>query len=283
MGYLTYLDGAWHEGNLPLMGAADHASWLASVVFDGARAFDGVAPDLDRHCARVVASARSLGLDPPLAAAEVEAIAWEGIRRFPAEAVLYVRPMMWATGGFVDPDPATTRFALVVHDAPFPTAPSFSACLSPYRRPTADSAPTDAKAACLYPNAGRMLRDAHGRGFDTAVVLDQDGAVAEFAAANLFLVRDGVVTTPAPTGTFLAGITRGRVIELLAEDGIPVVERRVAYEELLEADEVFSTGNWAKVWPAHRIDDRELGPGPVALHARDRYVAWAREGVAPTA
>ena len=71
----TYLDGEWGEGNVPLYGATDHAVWLASTVFDGARAFDGLAPDLDRHCERIVGSARALGLEPGLGAAEIEAIA----------------------------------------------------------------------------------------------------------------------------------------------------------------------------------------------------------------
>ena len=273
---VTYKDGTWHEGNVPLLGSMDHAVWLSSVVFDGARAFDGVAPDLDRHCERVVDSAQKLGLEPALEAGEVEAIAWEGIRQFPQEAVLYVRPMFFATDGFVVPEGGSTRFALVVHELAFPTVPGFSACLSSCRRPAPDSAPTDAKASCLYPNVGRTLREARSRGFDNAVVLDQAGDVAEFAVSNLFFVRDGVVHTPVANGTFLAGVTRRRVIELLRDDGTEVVERRVGFEEVLEADEVFSTGNYAKVWPALRIEDRELEPGPVFARARELYFEFAR-------
>lgn len=273
---LTYKDGAWHEGNVPLMGSMDHAVWLSSVVFDGARAFGGTAPDLDRHCERAVDSARKLGLEPTLDAGEIEAVAWEGIRRFPRQTVLYVRPMFFATEGFVVPDGASTRFALVVHESPFPSEPGFSACLSSCRRPAPDSAPTDAKASCLYPNVARTLREARARGFDNAVVLDQAGDVAEFAVSNLFLVKDGVVHTPVANGTFLAGVTRRRVIELLRADGMEVVERRVGFDEVLDADEVFSAGNYAKVWPALRIEDRELAAGPVFARARELYLEFAR-------
>jgi branched-chain amino acid aminotransferase len=190
--------------------------------------------------------------------------------------VLYVRPMMWGTTGFVIPDPESTRFALVVHELPFPTAPGFTACISTCRRPAPDSAPTDAKASCLYPNAARALREARERGFEQAITLDQAGDVAEFASSNLWLVKDGVAITPVANGTFLAGVTRRRVIELLRADGVEVVERRVRPEELAEADEVFSTGNYAKVWPAVQVEERELAPGPVGTRARDLYFAWAR-------
>jgi hypothetical protein len=87
-------------------------------------------------------------------------------------------------------------------------------------------APTDAKASALYANTARALRDAKARGFDNAVLLDAAGNVAEFATSNLFLVTaDGAVVTPALNGTFLAGITRARVIALLADAGVKVEER----------------------------------------------------------
>jgi branched-chain amino acid aminotransferase len=273
---VTYHEGDWHEGNTPLFGALDHAVWLSSVVFDGARAFEGYAPDLDRHCERLIASALSMGIEPTLTAPEIEEIGWEGIRRHPQDAVLYVRPMFWATTGFVVPDAASTRFALVVHELPFPEAPGFTACVSTFRRPAPDSAPTDAKASCLYPNVARMLREARSRGFDNAIVLDQAGDVAEFSVSNLMLAKDGVVHTPALNGTFLPGITRRRVIELLREDGVEVVEHRISVGELLDADEVFSTGNYAKIWPATRVEDRELEPGLFAARARDLYFEFAR-------
>lgn len=280
---LTYVDGEWIDGNPPLLSALSQATWLASMVFDGARAFDGVAPDLDRHCRRVVDSARALGLRPMLDGAEIMALAWDGIRRFPEDAELYVRPMYWGETGFVIPDPESTRFALVISAMPIPKPTGSSACLSSYRRPAANTAPTDAKASCLYPNIARALREAHDKGFDNAVVLDLLGNVAEFATANLFIVKDGVAITPAPNGTFLNGITRQRVIQLLRADGVEVVERVITYPEVRDADELFSTGNFAKVAPITRIEDRDLQPGPVAKRAHALYFAFARESGAKDA
>src|SRR5690242_12531123 len=93
---LTYIDGVWREGNPPLMGPLSHATWLSSIVFDGARAFEGVAPDLDKHCQRVVNSAKALGLAPMLTAGEIEELCRDGIRQFPEGSELYIRPFFFA-------------------------------------------------------------------------------------------------------------------------------------------------------------------------------------------
>jgi branched-chain amino acid aminotransferase len=111
------------------------------------------------------------------------------------------------------------------------------------------------------------------------ILLDADGNVAEFASSNLFLVtHDGAVVTPAINGTFLAGITRARVIELLAQAGVPVEERSVQPEELETAREIFSTGNYGKVTPCIRYvgqgAPRDLPAGPVARQARELYLAF---------
>ncbi len=277
----TYTDGAWHEGSPPSVAVDAHAMWLSSVVFDGARAFDGCAPDLDRHCARVITSGNLLGLRSPLTAAEITALAWEGIERFPAEAALYICPMLFAENGFIVPEPESTRFALTVRESPLPAAGGFSAALSPFRRPARDMAPTEAKAACLYPNVARASREAAERGFDTAVVLDPVGNVAEFAYQNLFFASDGAVHTPATNGTFLNGLTRQRVIALLREAGIEVVERAIDFAEVLAADEVFATGNYGKVLPCTRLENRELQPGPAYRRARALYFDWARSCTRP--
>jgi branched-chain amino acid aminotransferase len=103
------------------------------------------------------------------------------------------------------------------------------------------------------------------------------GNVAETATANLFLVHDGVVSTPVPNGTFLDGITRQRVIGLLRADGLVVLERRVTVAEVLAAEELFTSGNYGKVLPATRIEQRTLPIGPVARRARALYFAFAHE------
>ena len=276
---LHFVEGQWVDGNPPLLGPMANAFWMASVAFDGARAFAGVAPDLDRHAARLVNSARVLGLDPMLTASEIAAIAWDGIAKFAPGAELYIRPLFYAEEGFVVPKPQSTRFVLTIFDSPLPEPRGFTACLSETRRPTPESAPTLAKAACLYPQNAEAIRRARARGFSNAVVLDALGNVAEFATANLFIAKDGQVHTPTPTGCFLNGITRQRVIALLRDAGTEVIERTLTYRDVQEADEVFSTGNYAKVTPLIKIDDRALQPGPFYRKARELYFQWAKDTV----
>jgi len=272
---LTFVDGEWLEGNPGIMGPMSHGSWMASTVFDGARVFEDTAPDLDRHCDRLIASAHAMDLQPVVTASEVLELALEGVNRFPRGTALYVRPMFWAESGFVAPDPQSTRFCLTLHQSAMPEPAGLKVILSRYRRPLPESAPTDAKAACLYPVSGRALREAQARGCHNAVMLDALGNVAELATANIWLVKDGEVATPAPNGTFLNGITKQRVQALLRQQGHHVVERRVTFDELTRADEVFSTGNYGKVMPIVQVEDRDLQPGPVYTAARKLYWEWA--------
>lgn len=272
----TYAEGSWHKGDKAILAPRHQAFWLSSTVFDGARYMSGRAPDLDKHVARVIASAYMLGMAPTLSAEEIIAIAWEGIGKFDGESALYICPIFYAEeGAVVLPDPASTQFSMVVREAPIPPFEGFSACLSSFRRPARDMAPTEAKASCLYPNVARSVGEAQQKGFDVGVVLDPSGNVAEFSYANLFMVKEGIISTPVINGTFLNGITRQRVIQLLRDDGHTVVERSIRFEDVLEADELFATGNYAKVLPCTKIEERALQPGPVSTRARALYFEFA--------
>ena len=151
----------------------------------------------------------------------------------------------------------------------------FSITLSPFRKPTNETTPVDAKAGCLYPNNARALLEANARGFNSCVMNDMLGNVAELASANIFMAKDGVVFTPAPNGTFLNGITRQRVIKLMRDDGIEVVETTLKYSDFETADEIFSSGNYSKVMPVNKIDGRSLQPGPFYRKARELYWAYS--------
>jgi len=273
----TFFDGEWRPGNVPLIGSMTQAVWLASIVFDGARAFDGYAPDLDLHAARAIESAHKIGLAPKEGVEEIVRLSREGIRKFPDGTALYVRSMFFGEGGFIIPEPDSARFALVVHELPMPDDSGFTACRSTFRRPSPETAVTDAKASALYPNVARALAEAKERGFDNAVKLDLNGNVAEFATSNLFMVKGGVAYTPTPNGTFLNGITKQRVAGLLQADDVEVVECRITWNDLMAADEIFSTGNYGKVLPCVRLEDRDFAVGPVAKRARTLYFDFAKQ------
>jgi len=274
----TYWRGDWHEGDLRILAADSHGTWLGSLVFDGARLFDGVAPDLDRHSARVNDSARTLSLEPTLSGEAIEALTYEGLKKFAPGTDVYIRPMYWAeegAAGVLPPNPASTDFALCLEEMPMVEPAGFTITMTRFRRPTLDVMPVNAKAACLYANNARMVREAQAKGYQNALCLDANGNVAELATSNVFMVRGGEVFTPVPNGTFLNGITRQRVAGLLREAGVPVHEVTLTVEDFREADEIFSSGNISKVVPVIGFDDHALPFGPVARKARQLYWDWA--------
>lgn len=274
----TYKDDAWHEGNVMLIGAREHAFWLGSSVFDGARAFEGATPDLDLHCERLNSSATALGLKPTKSADEITALCLEGVAKFAPDAALYIRPMYYATHGgplAVAALPESTKFIISIYVTPMAAPTGFSVTVSPFRRPTQECMPLDAKAGCLYPNNARALVEAGSRGYDNAILLDFLGNVAELATANIFMAKDGVVYTPAANGTFLSGITRHRVISLLDEAGYDVRQTSLKVSDFDGADEIFATGNMSKVMPITKFKERDLQPGPIAAKARELYWQYA--------
>lgn len=279
----TYYDGTWHEGDVPIMKAADHGAWLGTTVFDGARMVDGLAPDLQAHCARVNRSAAALMITPTVATDDIVAIAREGLARFPKEAAVYIRPMYWAIEGGdlgIVPKEGATGFALCLEEIPMaPPEAATTLTRTRFRRPVLEDNVVNAKAGCLYPNNARMMVEARGKGFGNALVADAAGNVAESASANVFMVRDGEVFTPIPNGTFLAGITRARHIANMRADGMTVHESVLSFDDFHAADEVFLSGNMMKVTPVSAFDETRYGTGanqnPVTRRVREMYWDWA--------
>jgi len=224
----TYIDGQWHDGDVAIIRAADHGAWLGSSVFDGARYFEGVAPDLEAHCARVNRSAEALMITPTIETSAMVGAAREGLAMYAPDATVYIRPMYWALDGGdlgVDPKPGATGFSLCLEEIPMaPANKATTLTTTRFRRPVMEDAVVNAKAGCLYPNNARMLIEARSKGYGNALVADALGNVAETATANIFMVRDGEVFTPAPNGTFLAGITRARHMKNLRDNGVAVHE-----------------------------------------------------------
>lgn len=274
----TYFEGAWHDGDVPIMRAADHGAWLGTTVFDGARFVNGLAPDLAPHCARVNRSAEALMITPTVSASDMEIIIRDGLRAYPPGAAIYIRPMYWALDGgetAVAPKEGATGFAICLEEIPFRPDATTTLTTTRFCRPVMESSVVNAKAGCLYPNNARMLMEARAKGFGNALVADALGNVAETATANIFIVRDGVTLTPVPNGTFLAGITRARHISNLRDAGMPLEEAVLSFDDVRQADEVFMSGNMSKVTPVTAFDDRQYQEGPITKQVRTMYWDWA--------
>jgi branched-chain amino acid aminotransferase len=278
----TYFEGAWHAGDVMIMRAADHGSWLGTTVFDGCRQFDGVAPDLEAHCARVNRSAEALMITPTASTEDMVAIVREGLSHYPKTAAVYIRPMYWALEGGplgVAPKEGATGFAVCLEEIPMaPAGATTTLTTTRFRRPVLECAVVNAKAGCLYPNNARMLVEARQKGYGNALVADALGNVAETATANIFMVRDGELFTPVPNGTFLAGITRSRHIANLRADGHTVHETVLSFDDFRRADEVFMSGNMSKVTPVTEFDGTHYQHGPVTKRVRELYWDWALSG-----
>lgn len=275
----TYFDGQWHNGDIPVMRAGDHGSWLGTSVFDGARYVEGRTPDLRAHCKRVNRSAEALFIKPTVAVDDMIELIREGLKSYSNDSAVYIRPMYWAIHGGplgVLTEPGETGFAVCLEEIPMaPATASTTLTRTQFRRPVLEDAVVGAKAGCLYPNNARMLAEAQSKGFGNALVADAMGNVAETATANIFAVKDGEVFTPIANGTFLAGITRARHIKNLRDDGVIVHETVMSFQDFHDADEVFASGNMMKVTPVTGFDDTNYQVGPVTKRVREMYWDWA--------
>ena len=276
----TYFEGRWHSGDVFIMRAADHGSWLGSTVFDGARYVNGLAPDLQAHCERVNASAEALGITPTISVENMIEIICDGLSHYSNHVAVYIRPMYWAIDGAhmaIVPSTEITGFCVCLEEIPMPANSStLRLTTTRFHRPILATALVNAKAGCLYPNNGRMLKEALEKGFDNALVADALGNVAETATSNIFMTRNNNIYTPVPNGTFLAGVTRNRVIDLLRTNGYDVYETVLTFDDFHNADEVFITGNMAKVLPVIQLENTHFQSGPIARKARDLYWNWAQ-------
>ncbi|MFK7764782.1 MAG: branched-chain amino acid aminotransferase [Roseobacter sp.] len=275
----TWFEGRWHRDDVMIMRAADHGSWLGSSVFDGARYFNGRAPDLHAHCARVNRSAKALMLEPNVSAEHMVDIIREGLKAYGPEDAVYIRPMYWGIEGDVTaivPKADTVGFAISLEHIPMAGEDArVTLGRTRFRRPVLEDNVVDAKAGCLYPNNARMLTEVRARGFSNALVADAMGNVAESATANVFMAKDGDVFTPIANGTFLSGITRARHITNMKADGIAVHETVLTFADFEQADEVFLTGNMSKITPVTAFEDYQYQSGPLVRRLREMYWDWA--------
>jgi branched-chain amino acid aminotransferase len=154
------------------------------------------------------------------------------------------------------------------------------ATISSWRRVDDNMIPARGKITGSYVNSAFAKTDAQRAGFDEAIVLNQDGHVAEGSAENFFLVKNGTALTPPVTDNVLEGITRRTVFELLSKElGVPVVERPIDRTEIPLADEAFFCGTGVQIAAVTRVDHRPIGSGrmgPTVAALRDLYFAVVR-------
>jgi branched-chain amino acid aminotransferase len=266
-----------------------HALNYGTAVFEGIRAYWNAdakqlyALDLLGHYQRIVRSARILHMEVPYSAEEMAGITIELLRKDGLQEDIYIRPLIYKSSELIGVRLHNLDADLTIFAIPFgkyiDTETGVRAQVSSWRRTDDNAIPARSKITGAYVNSALAKSEAQLNGFDEAIVLTQDGHVSEGSAENLFIVRDGTLITPAVTDNVLEGITRGRLIAMAGDLGIPVVQRSIDRTELYQADEVFLCGTGAQVSAVIEIDRRLVAdgsPGPITTRLSRTYFEAVR-------
>ncbi len=257
-------------------------------VFEGIRAFWNAEEQelfvfrMREHYARLLRSASVLLIDLPYGVDDLCRITLELLRREEFREDVYIRPVAFKASEEIGVRLHGLASDIAIFAVPFKAylpEGGIRAMVSSWRRVEDNAIPARAKITGAYVNSALAKTEAYLAGFDEAIVLNEDGQVAEGSAENIFLVRDGVLITPPVTANILEGITRDTVITLARDLGIPVAERPVDRTELYLAEEVFLTGTAAGLAPVVEIDRRTVGtgkPGPVFTRLHELYERLVR-------
>lgn len=284
-----WMDGAlvpWAEATTHVL---THTLHYGLGVFEGIRCYDcgdrgSAVFRLGEHIRRLFDSAHICQLKIPFTQEQIVDATLETVRANRLTAC-YIRPLVFLGDG---------QMGLYAPDAPVRVsiaawpwgsylgddglANGIRVKISSFARHHVNAAMTKAKVCGYYTNSILAKREAVTAGYDEALMLDVEGFVAEASGENIFIVRDGVVTT-SPLTAVLGGITRATLLRLAAEEGYTVRERRFTRDEVYTADEAFFTGTAAELTPIREVDDRAVGsgkPGPITKRLQERYFAAVR-------
>lgn len=243
---------------------------------------------LHEHYERFLDSCSILFIDLPYTATELCNITLDLLRREGFEEDTYVRPLAYKADRIIGVKLQGLTDALTIFATPFgryvDAEEGARVMVSSWRRIGDNMIPARGKIVGAYVNSAFSKTEALANGYDEAIVLSHDGHVSEGSAENLFIVRDGVISTPPVTDNILEGITRAVVMRLARDElGIPVVERQIDRSELYVADEIFFTGTGVQIAAITEVDDRKVGNarmGPVVSDLRDLYFDVVRGRVA---
>jgi branched-chain amino acid aminotransferase len=278
LGQVAYLRGEF----LPLAKATldirTHAFLYGTSVFEGIRAY-WVADQgqilvfrAQEHYARLERSCRILHLQCPLSFERILELTGEILQKNQCQSDTYLRPIVYKSDRRIDPFLSTpdTQDDFCLFTVPLQqyidTQKGLHLGISAWRRLDDNMMPARAKVSGAYVNSALAKTDAKLSGFDDAILLSEDGHVAEGSAMNLFLVRNGRLITPSVTSNILEGITRDTIIQLAKQElGLEVEGRSIDRTELYIADELFLCGTATEIAPVTKVDHRIIGSGKMGV------------------
>ncbi|MDP3697667.1 MAG: branched-chain amino acid transaminase [Candidatus Taylorbacteria bacterium] len=264
-----WMDGGlveWSEAKIHVL---THALHYGTSVFEGIRSYSTSAGPavfkMNEHIERFYFSAKSLDMDIKFSPDTLKA----GIKDCITVNNLnncYIRPIAYFGQGNLGLIPEPDSVGVTIACRPWVLKEGadrgVSVKISKYMRPHPSSLHIEAKVGGHYVNSVLASKEARRNGFDEALLLDHKGLVAEGPGENIFMVKDGILLTPA-RGSILPGITRETIMVLAQDAGIQVAEREIRPEELEKADELFFVGTAVEVWPILKIDNALVGDGKI--------------------
>lgn len=270
-----------------------HSLHYGNGVFEGIRAYATPAGpavlQLGRHVRRMFRSCAVLNMEVPFTQEQLELAIVETVAANGHESC-YIRPLVFRGAGPLGVLPkgnpiqvtiATWEWASLHGAGGVDTGVDVG--FSSWRRMAPGTHPAMAKATGNYLNSQLVVQEAIRHGYAEGLVLDVDGFLSEGSGENVFLVQDGTILTPPIGNSILAGITRGMVVQLCADLGIPLKEARIPREAVHFSDEVFMTGTAAEITPVRSVDGKPFAhgaPGPITRRLQDEFFSIVR-GQAP--
>ena len=263
-----------------------HGLHYGTGVFEGIRCYE--TPDgpavfrLREHLQRLDASARLLYMELPYGVDELRRVTHDLIARNGLPEC-YVRPIAFYGYGELGVHTAGNPVEVVIMSWPWANylgdenaQSGIRAKVSSWKRVGPNTIPHVAKATGIYLNSMLAVHEAQRAGYDEAILLTDEGYVADGSGENVFVVKNGMIRTPPLSTSILPGITRETVIDIAQDLGYAVEEANVIRSDLYLADEVFMTGTAAEVTPVRSVDDNEIGVGPVTLELQRHYLDTVR-------
>ncbi|HLI91559.1 MAG TPA: branched-chain amino acid transaminase [Ktedonobacteraceae bacterium] len=286
---------AYFEGHIVPMGEAKvsiatHALQYGTACFEGIRAYWNEQQQqlyvlkMREHYKRMADSCNVLHIQLKESIDDMCEITLELLRKHGYRQDVYIRPLAYKASCTIRLTLTELENALAIYTFPMGNYVDISSglhvCTSSWRRANSNAMPVRAKVTGAYVNSSLAVDDAKAAGFDEAIMLTHDGYVSEASSCNLFVLRNGKLSTPALSEDILEGITRNTLIDMVhKESGIRVEERRIDRTELYAADEIFMCGTGVQVSPVTSVDHRPIGtgkPGPFSMKLQSLYLAACR-------
>jgi len=285
------VDKIWMDGRLvdwqdAKVHVLSHALHYGSGVFEGIRAYEtkqGPAVfRLPDHIRRLFRSSHLYHMEIPFSDEELRQAVKDTIRANGLSSC-YIRPLVMRGYGEMGLNPLAAPVNVIIAVWPWGAylgeealEAGVRAKISSWKRNDHNTLPPGAKASGQYINSSLAKMEAMKGGYDEAIMLNLEGHVSDGSGENVFVIRDGVISTPPLSACCLEGYTRESVMTIARDLGYTVIERDLARMDLYTADEAFFTGTAAEVTPIREVDDREVGAsgrGPVTKELQETFFA----------